>query len=406
MKRIFIAFTAIMVSCSLMAQDTLKAVYKNGSIEFSPKKLSLVKGKTYLVELKDINSAHHVFKLETKFFEISTALPEVLKPIAPGISSSVSFNALDPKLINDLNTRMLRLYKIKELSDELHKKSIDSPNVVLAKKIYAAAVAEYQAPNDEALREAVGGDVAVLNATAEALKSLIPNLKKYNADLVSSYAVANSRAEELKKNNYPGFADYIIASLKAVKFRKSKTFTANKDITELKLILVDKYTKDTLYNNTQTAFHKGDFGLSFSTGFFHTRFLSDVPYYLEARPDGQKAVKGDESMKNDLSIGGFGHLFYRADTWLRIGPGIGLSISPFDGKTRYLAGGGILLGREKMVGITFGKAWTKVKQLSSQVQSDANGRYLPASATAVPTYDKLHNSWFFGLSYNIASTRK
>lgn len=176
----------------------------------------------------------------------------------------------------------------------------------------------------------------------------------------------------------------------------------------MKFSFIDTYMNDTVSTFTRDLFSKrvGGIGLSFSSGFFYTEGLSDIPYYLRPRPDENLSVLQDRRVFSDISIGGLGHVYTNISSAIKTGPTIGLAISPFDGKSRYLLGWSILMGREKMIGLSVGKAWAKQKQLSSLVSSDSPGQYLPKGTTAIPTFDKIVSSWFFGVTYNLITTRK
>ncbi len=405
MKSTLLILAGLFFAHLLFAQTKVKLKYEAKRIKFDDKSVSFKKGGKFNLQLSGINTAHHMFKIETKHLEISSPSPEVLKPL--GLTNNVAFNSNGSVKKDDLNTRMIRLYGVKKLADSIRKSTDTLPNSMKVVKALEKIHIIYDNPStNEELRQRVVADIAVINADAELTKAIIVNTQRYNEEFLNDYATALTRAEELKQKSYLSYIDYLINSQKAKEFQLSDTFTASKDLTEIRLILIDTYSKDTLYNAVETIYNFNGVGLSFSTGFFHTRFLSDSPYYLEVRPDGNKGINSDMKMKSDISIGGFGHLYWKAKTWLRIGPGLGLSISPFDGKSRYLAGGGLLFGKEKMIGLTFGGAWAKVKQLSRLVSQDASGRYLPADATTVPTFERIKTSWFFGLNYNLVSTRK
>ncbi|WP_426326776.1 hypothetical protein [Pedobacter sp. R-06] len=378
-------------------------------MEVKALKKGIKKGEQYVVTLSGINTAHHQFKLEAKSFELYSPLPEALKPLLSGLPGSVRSANMDAKAMEaDLQVRMQRLIDLKTLADALYENSEHAP---LSASLFQSQVKTplqniYASGVSPKLLELVSADIYLLNAVAESLQGTVANARRYDPELVKNLAIASARADDLKKNDYLSFARYLIRSEKAKSSITTKPFKSEKDLTELRLILFDSYAKDTLYKATETLYNFGGFGLSFSTGFIYSEAISEKPYYLQARTDGNMAVLHDRPMVSDVSVGAFGQLYYKFTPAVRFGPGIGLSVSPFDGKTRYLAGGGFLLGREKMIGIIGGWAWAKSKLLSDQVKQDAGGLYLPAAATAIPTYERLKSSFFIGLTYNLTSTRK
>lgn len=382
----------------------------NGQDEMNVEKLKkgIRKGQAYALKFSGINTAHHRFKLEAKSFELYSPLPESLKPLLSGLAGSLRGAGMDAKAMEDeLLKSMNRLIKLKEIADEVYKQSKYKPLDAAALQIAKANVGKiYVNGISPQLQHLVGADIYLLNAAAESLRAAVDNARQFNPEIVKRLALASARADDLKKNDYLFIAQYLIRSEKAEGFVVSKPFRSEKDLTELRMILFDSYAKDTVYKTTETLYNFGGIGLSFSTGFIYTESISEKPYYLQARTDGNMAVLHDRPLVSDISIGAFGHLYYKFTSAVRFGPGIGLSVSPFDGKTRYLAGGGFLFGREKMIGVIGGWAWAKSKLLSDQVRQDAQGLYLPAGATAVPTYERLKSSFFIGLTYNLTSTRK
>lgn len=301
-----------------------------------------------------------------------------------------------------------RLNLIKQKAQKLHKNTFLAPDTVKAINVYNEILAEYPGATIESLPDSVTEDIHFLTALGTISENLIKQFPSLETEEVKFYSGIIGISNDLKKNDYQMFIDYIKKSRNAENIVQSKTFKGSKDLVELNIILVDSFTKDTLTNDTKTIYTAGwkTRGLSFSTGFFYTEMLSDKPYFLLARPDESMLVLPGRQLAWDVSIGGLGHFYWKVSPCTRIGPSVGISISPFDGKSRYLLGGSVLLGREKMVGINIGWAFAKVKELSSVVLMDEEGMYLPKGSTAVPTIDRINNSFYFGLTYNLASTRK
>ncbi|RNI28214.1 hypothetical protein EFA69_19295 [Rufibacter immobilis] len=384
-------------------------------------KKSVVPGKSYLLKVTQVNSAHTSLKVTAKSKEIYTPLPEVLKTVLPGISGSISgvkfvdtTNVSDEQVFFDINNQKLeKLNLIKKEAEKLHTLTLFSPAPDKAKSAYTEIAKKYNLFNEDSLAVAVTADIHFLLALKEMADKFYGEEPSLEAQTVSIYSQITAIGNELKKNDYQMFFDYIRRSRTAKDFVTSKNFTASKDLVELDIVLVDTFTKDTLAKETRTlytkskgVFDKRSYGLSFSTGFVYSEMLSDQPYFLRARPDENMAVLPDKQVIGDISIGGLAHLYYKVSPFTRIGPSVGLSVSPFDGKSRYLMGGSLLLGREKMLGVAVGRAWAKVKELSAAVRTDSQGRYLPKGTTTIPTVDRIDNKWFVALTYNLFSTRK
>nr|MBC7614366.1 hypothetical protein [Pseudopedobacter sp.] len=398
MKRLW-----LLLACGLplfvLAQEKIELTWDKGVINFA-NNVAIKDGKSYVVKLSGINSAHHKLILEAKSFELYTPLPEVLKPIMPGITGSVSFDKINEEIAN-LNT-------LKNKADMLHKVSKNNPSPELADDILEALYTIFSIGNksQELLIKKVRDDVSMVATSYDMIKGIISNLTEYKPEEANIYSIILQSGEDFKKNNYLKYLQYIINSCKAKSEVETKSFKSEKDLTDLHLILIDTYSNDTLYNETKTLYNYGSWGLSFSTGFFYTEGLGDQPYYLENRTDGNVAVMKDKRTVEDFSIGAMGHVYYKLYPCLKIGPSLGLSVSPFDGKSRYLLGLSVLIGQEKMVGINIGKAWAKANNLSALVKKDGVGYYLPAGTTIVPQYQSLKSAWFVGLTYNLIATKK
>lgn len=418
MKCLLLVFYTVLFIQPVFCQIDVVYDNKKKTVTLSNPKEVLKKGQTYTINLRGINTAHHSFKVETKSFELYSELPSAMS-ILPGIAGSIRAKESNFPLTNlsmdsisiaalkvNLQKRVEQLKLLKEQADSLYKSTRFAPNHAKAAEAYNAVNKSYVASSPNELMEMVGGDIYVLISIIDVLNGPLKNQTEVRPDLADLYAVSMFRKDQLIKSDYLKYAEYIIASRDAQNSKESKPFKSEKDLTEARLILVDTYKKNTLFNGLETLHNKGSFGLSFSTGFFYTRGLGDEPYYLEPRTDGNTAVKSDNAMKSDIAVGGFGHAYWKIGPGFRLGPGIGIAVSPFDGKTRYMAGAGFTFGREKMISINAGCAWSKVRELSNLVKHDAEGQFLPPDASEVPTFDKLRTAWFIGVTYNLLSTRK
>lgn len=381
----------------------------------------LEEDKQYNLKVTGLNSAVISLKVTAKPFEISSAAPEILKTVLPGITTSLtggpkgiaepSRNLEDYR--DNINKSLDRLNELKKASDNLYKSTIFNSDTEKAKSALQNIISLYrnngENVNEENIEAYVKQDISYASTvkaiTDELLKKEIV-LEKYK--YVSLIAEINRTNELIKSGNYPRYIEFLKKSTVAKNFVLSKPFYPEKDLVELKVSFVDTYAGDTISTVTRTLYTKkaGGIGLSFSSGFFYSEGLSDVPYYLKARQDENLAVLKDRRMFSDISVGALGHIYTNISTIVKTGPAIGLALSPFDGKSRYLLGWSVIFGKEKMLSISFGKAWAKQKQLSTAVMTDNQGDYLPKGTSAVPTYDRIVHSWFFGLTYNLATTRK
>lgn len=385
-------------------------------------KQTLKKGDNYILSVSSLNNAIYNLKVTAKSFEIASSIPEVLKPVLPGITTSISGGMMAVPDSGDLNIDYLRervnssrsrLENLKSIADKLYKLTQIHSKVATATSSLAEVIKEYRNipvdANSTNIEAFVKQDVAYV-ATVKAMfdellkKDIVFSDHKF-ASLITEITTTN---ELIKAANYPRYIEFIINSTKANDIVKSKSFYAEKDLMDLKISIIDKYKGDTINTISRTVYIKkfGGLGLSFSSGFFYTEGLSDRAYYLRARQDENLALLQDRRMFFDVSIGALGHVYTNLGDALKTGPAIGISVSPFDGKSRYLLGWSFLIGREKLFSFNAGQAWAKQKQLSTAVREDAQGLYFPKGTSAVPTFDKVVSSWFIGITYNLATTRK
>ncbi|MES2653393.1 MAG: hypothetical protein V4663_16765 [Bacteroidota bacterium] len=372
---------------------------------------------TYNIKLTKVNSANIILKVQAKSMELYTAFPDLLKPVLPGVAGSIpkfdsnkwsSLESFDyDEELRNLNTVLARLKPIKTEADKLYKATPYTPNTSTADAAFAEVKKLYAAANLTDLNTDILSDIQFLNSFRDVVEGIIKNQSEINPKFIKFYASLVAIANELKKVDYYSLFEYIQKSQSAKDYVLSKPFTPTKDLMELKFLIIDTYKKDTLVNDMRTLYSNGGgIGLSFSTGFFYTEMLGDQPYYLVKQPDNTMLIQKDRRTVSDVSIGAMGHIYFKPTSNFRIGPSIGLSLSPFDGKTRYLLGGSMLFGNEKMFGINIGSAWAKIKQVSALATGKEPALYLPAGTSTVPTFDKIQNTWFIGLTYNIISTRK
>jgi len=398
------------------ASDKSVSINKKIKVDNNRFNKSLIPGEQYQIKISGVNSAHTSLKVKAKSKEIYTPIPDVVKTILPGITGNLSVNngafvaTTQKNLFSKVDSIVKHLNIIKKKAEELHELSLFKPDIPKANDFYKDIFNLYnnKIKNEAELIDTVFAEIQFLTVLKDIGESSIQNNPSLEPNVIEGLARINMIANELKEHDYHMFFQYIDRSRKADNFVKSKSFKAEKDLVELNLILVNTFTKDTLVNETRTLYTKGgsSVGLSFSTGFFYTEMFSDQSYYLKDRPDETKTLLPERRTVSDISIGGLGHIYYKISPFIRVGPAMGLAISPFDGKSRYLLGGSLLLGREKMFGLTVGSAWAKVKELSAAVSTDEQGQFLPKGTTTIPTIDRIRSKMFVGLTYNLASTRK
>jgi len=422
MKRGIVLLFSILSSNFLFAQknkekivDTITLIRKSELIKLESFELS--KKKNYIIKLVGVNPAHHSLKVEAKSFQLLSPQPEAFKNILflPSSLPPIDFaNSFLSKTTPDSSFRNLLLKKIqnlnliKDIADKLHKNTDSVPRTTLAAEAAVEACDIFKSPINK-LNESVALDINFISSSVNYLSALLDKNTSPDPSDAELLALSQFCASKLKTTNYLDYASYIMESQKpgnTKNYLLSKKFEPQKDLSEIRVILIDQYTKDTLFNENKTFYNRGGWGLSFSTGFFFNNNLNDESYYLKKRADGNQAILKEDKSNYDIAIGAFAHVYYKFSAFTRLGPGLGIAVSPFDGKTRYMFGISALLGKEKMMGVSTGVAWAKVKQFSGSVQSDSNGPYLPSDISTVPTFEKIKSSFFIGITYNLIATRK
>lgn len=428
-KIIFSGFLIVLLTCQLAAGQKIIEVKSktssNGEFLIIDEKIkaTIRSDRSYQLNVTGINAAHMALKVVAIPKEIYTPIPEVLKTVLPGIAGTRGPSAIGDtlkraigdsaklsELTKSIDEITTRLKKVREEAIKLHRLTRFHPNLRYAVSAFQAIDSLYGAGSPDLLSDMVREDIQWLLTVKVVADNFMKLKPSYDPLGINSLHVKISIiCQELTKTDYIQDLQYVLLSQKgAVSNLISKPFSGSEDLVELDIILIDTFTNDTLLRENRTLFTAGgpSVGLSFSTGFFYTHQFSDTPYYLKQRADENLSVLGEKTPKYDLSVGALGHLYYKVSSEFRAGPSLGVVVSPFDGKTRFLLGASVLLGKEKTVVLSVGKAFAKVKTLSSSIDSDSQGLYLPKGTTAVPTYDQIKQGWFIGISYNLASTRK
>lgn len=377
MKRGIVLFFIILSSNFLFAQktkekiiDTITLIRKSELIKLESFELS--KKKNYIIKLVGVNPAHHSLKVEAKSFELLSPQPEAFKNILflPSSLPPIDFTySLFQKSTSDssfrisLQEKIQNLKLIKDIADKLHKNTDSVPKTTLAAEAADEACAIYKSISIDKLNESVAMDINFINSSVNYLSALLEKNTYPEPSDAELLALSQSCASKLKTTNYLDYASYIMESQKTGNTKNyllSKKFEPQKDLSEIRVILIDQYTKDTLFNENKTFYNRGGWGLSFSTGFFFNNNLNDESYYLKKRADGNQAILKEDKSNYDIAIGAFAHVYYKFSAFTRLGPGLGIAVSPFDGKTRYMFGISALLGKEKMMGVSTGIAWARL----------------------------------------------
>lgn len=395
----------------LRAQKEIQVLYddSNQSIELVPDNNIIQAGESYRLKILHINPVYIRHDIRIRSFRYISPIPQILKPILPGIPGSDVFDhfKIESSGQREFFLKSLRFYneleKIRGISDDLYARTRLEPNSALA----SAKMEELHFIFNTNVLADIVSQINYYQDYILAAESVYENnfkkvtMQTPDADIVlQEYARITRMADLIREIDYVRLLDFIVQSTGVRDYILSDPFSGEKDLTEITLTLYDSYISDTIYSGTLT-FHTGrNWAVDFSTGIFYTD-LYQKDYYLTERSSGLQDVIEENKFRGDVSVGALTHVTYKFQPDLRIGPALGASISPFDGKIRYLAGIGAFIGQAKIAGISAGVSLGQFKVLSGSVPTDGRGSYLPADEKKIPTYDRLKAGFFIGLTYNL-----
>lgn len=391
--------------------------------------IELKKDKTYQVIIKGINTATIDSKIDFKPFVLSSKTPEIIKPIFSGITESSEIQNLIETLDQvekdnpdyDIIEYLKKIYKeslekyeslifLKNKSDILYKKSIYVTQNDDAKTKYKEILDEFASNGNEKL-EPLNNKISQYQKYISSSKllfySYLEKLKLPNSDLLDLYSQLEYLVKETEKIDFRKYSSFIHKSINSNDYTDPVKFSPSKDGIDLDITLVNTYVKDTLLKKPFPIYSSGGLSFDFTTGFFHTN-LVEKAYFLRGRVgDSTKTDIVEEKTRDfDVSFGALGHISYKFASSFKGGLSMGASLSPLDAKTRYLIGVSLIFGRKNQIALNGGLSYANLKILSGSVEEDLQGKYVPPSVTSVPTFSKIENSFYFGITYNLTNTKK
>ena len=87
------------------------------------------------------------------------------------------------------------------------------------------------------------------------------------------------------------------------------------------------------------------------------------------------------------------------------GISIGATLSPFDGKLRYLTGASFLFGEQKFIAVNAGIAFAKMSVLSNAIYHDQSGYYQSKDLSTINTVERIISGFYIGLTYNFINKK-
>jgi hypothetical protein len=405
------------ILCYSQEEIELKFNLEKKYFETKTEKECFKAGKNYTVTIRGINSAVIGYRIKSKSFALSSPIPEVLKPVFPSLTEEVVIgftgaqkNTMGIKenirrnssLYIEAKKQYEKLQSLKSMSDSLYDYTKTKANPSKACNVMHKLENMYNVKTVDELRNKVILSSKYIIAVHEIYKkSMADTTDQKNIDEYNNLSLF---ADILNAKNYVSYVNFIQNSVDATNEIIYKPVKAEKDVVDLNILFTDKYTRDTVYNSSVSLYTYGNLSLDFSSGFFYNT-IYEKQYYLDSifKPT---AVLTEENLRFDVSIGALGNLCYKFSNYFRAGINMGIAVSPFDGKFRYLLGGSFMFGRKYQLGINMGLALAKIKVLSGGLESNDKGYYVKPGVTAIPMYEKVQPGFYMGFTYNLISTKK
>ncbi|AOW16495.1 hypothetical protein LPB03_02995 [Polaribacter vadi] len=449
---------------TIQAQHDILLTYDSDKNDISADRTEIVSKREYNIVLDNVNSAIVKATVKLRYFDIASDIPEVLKPIL-NISSSdqISFDKdnksmfmeaiseiealelLDEEAILYINKKdsikenkgienklselefkklqehvqtdiLENLYSLaKEKSalldtltnkiNNLYTRTLVNPDTAKALIVEQDILQNFRVSNKNDLIIEVSRAVYFIKATEVLFKLRLEKIDTPSIKITMLYAYLKEIETKLSVTEYIKDIKFLYVSKTAKSIITLESFKAKNAGLQAEVVLINKRTNDTIKTQKINFYTKQNVTFDFSSGFFHSNKV-DQGYYLEKRDTLINNVLKENPKKGDISIGALGHISWRYTSSFKAGFNLGASISPFDGKTRYLIGVSAIFGRQNQIGFNIGTSFTKIKELSNAVKEDNLGLYVNSSVTEIPTFDRIRRGIYFGITYNVTSTKK
>lgn len=405
-----------------------------GKYSLSTKYEDLGKNKTYTFVVRDINTAYFDVKFSATSKNLKSSIPDVLKGVIPGFPGEIVFGRQEGFLkaneslsmptasgLYDTEFREAmgayeKLRQVVDLAQQLLVVIKANPDGVSGHRVCVSDAGAKQA----ALENALGAGPL----THEAALKVIERLKQQftgNVAFISeaitirlpaaqAQGVLNNYKDLQKANQvftsnkdlYAKSVDVIYHTLTSNNF-STKEFQVTKEVTSIKITVVDKFKGDTVLTRSFDYFYKGGLDFDVTTGFFASNLYSKSYYINRNNPDGSRTIEREDSPGFDLGIGALAHLNYKFSSAAKGGLCVGAYLSTFDTKTRYLIGPSFVFFRKNQLAVSGGLVIGKISKLSGAVSSNGDkiDRPLPADISSAPMYDKWKTGYFGAITYNL-----
>jgi hypothetical protein len=400
---------------NLYYDPTIKAIKQT-----TPRKLDLIKNKTYVIVINDVNSALFSVKHQPTFTSKVPSVPSILGGVvniaskAPTSShfmavSSMPFDnnggyaAFETKLIGRLKRDFQYITKLIENADVLSEKlksdwkkdlSSDVNDVIKNLKPEYTGIDNLTSNNIQQCTQYVIDDFV----NNFALYQNIVGKETLTGSMLDNLIVYGNHQSFINENKPKILRSaFILNSIASAKYTiTSSPIVISGDYTTLNISL-KKNNFDGTYDSVSQqiqCYNKHYIKVDFSTGLFLNNLVNPTYHYTDTTGRYGK----DNKSKFDLSVGALIHVKYAFASFFKVAPSAGIAVSILDAKTKYLMGVSSIFGRKSEVALTVGTICASL----SKPSAITNLGYKPKDLSSpVPTYNKLQWGFFFGISYSL-----
>lgn len=383
------------------------------SLSFDDVPKSVKAHKTYVLMLTHINSAHINVVSQLRAYDYVADLPDLLKPIFVGIPNNnvmgqfeLQSDGKNTKLFLDAMSHYDKLQIIRMAGNDYYEKTKYQPIPRDTLPLYNLK----QTLSLETVKEIANQIIMSEQFIASALTSYETAIATIHVRdpilsvIHAEYATLVNIKKRINSGMFEKSLDFLIRSEHAEDELYVDTFTATKDVTELHLQVINTYTGSTLFEGDLHFKTYHNWSFDFTTGFFFSN-LVEKHYYKEDRDEVSQYIREENIPRIDLAIGALGHLSYKFSSKLMAGISIGASLSPFDGKLRYLTGTSILFGERKFLALNIGVAFAKIATLSDSIKYE-EGYFQSADIASINTVDRIKTGLYIGMTYNFINKKQ
>ena len=402
----------------MYAQEKVQLTWntKKGILEASPK--SLNKNKKYTFVFNGINPAYYKSKIEATGKDGSTTPPEILGTIGLGVGFeglNDNDDSLSHFLLKKYQWQADTLNSFFSKSQKFHKKYKKDINTLPIDNIpngfntdAKALIKEFAGIDSANLINYISRLIWSQEAIYKFLDNRTQNALGFAEDLslpsIFVYISSEQKLLETKKDKLINLSKFVqqAAKTKETTISTKTPYINQKDYASVNVALIDRISNDTVFNQTLELPTKNYWNIEFSSGIFINGLVQEA-YYLTTDPDdvNSKNIVTEPAPSANVAFGGLAHVSYNFSGKTKFGPAAGAALSPFDGKTRFLAGLSLAqrIGKKGALAFSGGLAWASMDLISTQAEMVGDKFVVPASVEAVPTYKSIEQSWFVGLTY-------